>query len=356
MKIFFPFKKEASFYFDEILEYTVNEFVFGCYTEYSSEFGVVNIHWPESIFNWKEPTEEQLKDFELALNEWKKKSKIIYTVHNLYPHSGNTKIYERLYEIIACNADLFIHLGYFSENLFKDKYPLVEHKVLRHPLFDKTYRKFKKDYAREKLGIEKDAIVFITPGRIRNLNEKKFILKAFKSVHINNKVLLATNMLREHKKIEFPGKYRLKKWIGINKILEKYFQRRYVKPNYIFNYEFMDNDSLSLYMSAADILLIPRIEILNSGLLFLGLTYKKIIIGPCRGNVTEHLKILQLPIFEPNDFKSVKLSLNNALQIFKEGGCVFEDSVLNDFKPKNVAFEYDNLITQVVENNNLKNE
>lgn len=350
MRIFFPLKKESSFYFDEILEYTTNEFVFGSYKDYSCDFEIVNIHWPESIFNWKEPTLEQLREFELKLRIWKKNSKIIYTIHNLFPHSGRTEIYDKLYNVIAENTDLFIHMGEFSKSLFQEKYPYAKHKILRHPLFEKTYRKIEKEWAREKLGIDKNAIVFISPGRIRNLKERKFVLKFFRSVDIKNKVLLATNMLSGYNKIEFPGKYKLKRWIDINKILEKIFQNRYHKPKYLFNYDFMDNERLSLYMAASDILFVPRIEILNSGLLFLGLTFEKIIIAPSRGNVTEHMKLFQLPIFEPNDFKSVERAACEAVYLLKEGEYVYDASIIDCFKPLNIAFEYDKIVSQILEN------
>jgi hypothetical protein len=350
VKIFFPFQKDANTYFDEIINCSDNEFVFDNYKNYNSEYKIVNIHWPESIFNWAEPTNEQLNDYENEIFEWKKHSKIIYTVHNLNPHSGITKNFTKLYKIIEQNCDVFMHLGEFSKNYFQKRYPKSEHIIINHPLYETTFRVSDKKYARNELGIDEKVLVIIAPGKIRNLEEKKMVLRAFNSINEKNKVLISTNMLRDNISINFPGRYTLKKFIDLKLILEKLFHKKYSKPKYFFNEGYLNSDKFSLMMSASDIVFIPRKKILNSGNVFLGLTYKKIIVGPSQGNVKEILENFGFPIFDSNNSKSVFEALKQSVFMFKDNCYQYKEEYLAKFKPKNVAEEWDKLIDDLSRN------
>lgn len=349
-KIFIPFQKGSNFYFDEIINYSNYEFVFNDFKSYKSSYKVVNIHWPEGFFNWVEPTIDQLIALENEIFKWKKNSKIIYTVHNLNPHAGITVNFTRLYEIVEQSCDVFMHLGEFSKNLFEKKYPKAKHIIIKHPLYETTFKVYNKAYARQELDINKKALVIIAPGSIRKLEEKKLILKAFKAIERNNKILISTNMLKEEISLDFPGYYKLKKVIDIKSILEKLLIKRYEKPKYIFNYGFLENSKFALMMSASDIVLIPRIEILNSGLLFLGLTYNKIIIGPKEGNVSEFLKMFNFPVFNPKSFKSVKRSIKFAVANFDNNEPIIDNEILKQFYPKNITLEYDHMIQELISN------
>ena len=350
MKIFFPFKIESSNYFDEIIKHSTHEFVFGNYKSYSIDYNVVNIHWPESIFDWVEPTTEQLLEFGNLIYDWKKHSKIIFTVHNLKPHSKQTSNYIALYQLIEKNSDVFIHLGEYSKNMFLKTYPNAKHVVLRHPLFKHSNKIYNKDDARKILGINKQSLAIIAPGRIRSIAEKKLVLKIFGMVKRKNKVLLSTNMRKETKFIEFPGRYKLKRFVDLNLIYQKFFLKKYNAPEYIFNYGFMDIDDFSLMMSAADIVVVPRIEILNSGIVFLGLTYNKIVVGPNQGNITEHLKLFNYPIFDPKSSKSINQAINQAITLFEKNEFVNDDLVMEQFYPENVAINYDKILCSLFKN------
>jgi len=343
-KIFLPFQKDANTFFDEIINCSNYEFVFEDYKNYNSDFKIVNIHWPESIFNWAEPTSQQLFDLENEIFKWKKHSKIIFTVHNLQPHFGTTENFTKLYQIIEQNCDVFMHLGEFSKNLFENKYPKAKHIVIKHPLYTTTFKISDKKYARKELGIQENALVIIAPGRIRNLEERKLVLKAFNSINEKNKVLISTNMLKENFNFNFPGRYKLKKFVDIKVLFEKFLQKKYNQPKYIFNEGYLNNDNFSLMMSASDIVFIPRKKILNSGNVFLGMTYKKIIVGTNQGNIKEVLDNFGFLSFDPNKQKSVNEALNKSVLMFKDDSYCYNEEELAKSIPENVAKEWDRLI------------
>ncbi|MHB1148661.1 MAG: glycosyltransferase family protein [Lutibacter sp.] len=351
MKIFIPAPKDGNTFFDEIMFHSNNTFVFDNFKNYNAENKIVVIHWPEQIFDWNEPSMPQLKELKEAIEIWKKLAKIIYVVHNLERHYGMTANFKKLYNLIESSCDTMIHFGNYSFELFKNKYPNITHKVISHPLYEESFTLFDKEEARKKLGIDEESLVILVPGRIRKIFERKMVLRAFKKLPQKNKVLLATNMMKFKFPYEFKGRDRLKSFFDIKNVYENYFKNKvYKKPKYYFNYNYLSSHNFSLMLSAADVIFIPRKQILNSGNVFLGLTYKKIIVGPNQGNIKEVLDIFGFPSFDPNNPKSVSVALRQSIIMLKDGSYCYDDAELAKFKPKNVAEEWDKLIENLSQN------
>lgn len=335
MKIFLPFKKSWNPYLDEIQKHSQNTFVYDNYKKYDPSYKIVNIHWPESIFDWLEPTDEQLKDLELEIEIWKKYSKMVYTKHDVDRHKGMTPNFKKLFELIERNSDIFIHLGNYSKKFYSELYPNAKHTLVYHPLYEDTFQKLPKKEARASLNINQEAFVVIAPGSIRNFAERKMILDAFKNFKIKNKVLITTNM-RSEIKFEFPGRVALKKIFDVRNFVVNDFKKRHQPPTFLFSYDRLTNHELSLRMSAADVVLIPRINILNSGNLHLALTFNKIVVGPATGNIEEQLRVLNMPMFDPSSNRSVTLALEKGFDL-SNSKFVIKEEVIIKFKSKNVS-------------------
>ncbi len=72
---------------------------------------------------------------------------------------------------------------------------------------------------------------------------------------------------------------------------------------------FLPEDEVQDYLNAADILIIPRINSLNSGNVALGLTFGKVIVGPDTGVIGETLRATGNPVFDPQNRKSLAVAL-----------------------------------------------
>ncbi|KKK59603.1 hypothetical protein LCGC14_3032750, partial [marine sediment metagenome] len=116
-----------------------------------------------------------------------------------------------------------------------------------------------------------------------------------------------------------------------------------------FNYKYLSPDDLALYMCAADVVLLPRLELLNAGTLFLALTYKKIVAGPKTGNLSEVLKQLGMPGFDPQFPNSAADALQEAFTLFRENNKIDEERLIT-YQPENVARKWDILIENSVKN------
>lgn len=345
MKVFLPFAKDLNPYLDEIERYSQHTFVYDNYKNYTAAYKIVNIHWPEAIFGWLEPTSEQLKDLEQAIQEWKKTSTLIYTKHDVERHKGMTPNFTKLFELVEQNADVFIHLGNYSIEYYEKTFSNAQHKMVLHPLYENSFKVYSQSEAREKLNIKKEALVIIAPGSIRNFAERKMILAAFNKLEVKNKVLISTSM-RSEIKYDFRGRVKLKKIFDIREHVVNKFKQKHQPPEYLFSYKKLNSEDLSLKMSAADIVLIPRIEILNSGNLFLGLTFNKIVVGPATGNIEEQLNLFKLPVFNPKSISSVINALEKGIALINSD-YVIPQKALNKFKPENVANVMDEIFAEL---------
>ena len=79
------------------------------------------------------------------------------------------------------------------------------------------------------------------------------------------------------------------------------------------------DDKVPLYFSAADVLLIMRMKILNSGNLPLGFYMGNVVVGPDMGNVGEILHDTGNVTFDPNDLNSIKDAIFQGLKLEKSG-------------------------------------
>lgn len=347
MKVFLPFDQKASYpYLDEIRRFSEADLHFGKYTQVSNSYKLINIHWPEAIFNWKEPNASQLDDLEQHVLKWKSHAKIIYTKHDLERVKGTTPGFNRLYEIIEENTDLFIHLGNYSKNLYQKKYPKAEHRLILHPALINSFPKYSKKEARDKLGISHNALVIIAPGQIRTFQERKLLLRSFQKLPLKNKVLISTNM-RNEMKFDFKGRVRLQPVFDIQKYIKERFRRKYRPPKYYFDYEPLNNHDFSLRISAADIVVVPRINLLNSGNVMLGLGFGKITVGPAIGNIEEQLNDHKLPVFNPNSISSVVNAMKKAIEMHQKERKLWP---LDKYLPENVAHEYDRAFKELLAN------
>lgn len=345
MKVFIPGKQNANPFFENIKMFSKHDFIYRHYSQFdSSIYNLILIQWPEQIFRWFEPDAKQLDQLRKSIEKWKRETKIFYVVHNLKPHVRGSERSQQLYELVEENCDVMIHLGNHSLELFKKKYPEKTHKVVFHPLFNYSYRQHDKSFSRRALGIDPKAVVIIVPGQIRSFQEQKIVLNAFNSLRLKNKILIITRIKRKTIK-DFRGRYFLRPFIDIKKIFEKLSYFRYKRKEYLFSSSYVPKEEFSLMLSASDVVFVPRIESLNSGMVFLGLTFSKTVVGPDIGNISEVLKMFDYPLFDPSDNKSVERALNKAIKSDMKFDKQFREKLMV-FEPREIAIEWDELLKE----------
>lgn len=341
MKILLPFKRENNPYLEELTGHSSHSFVYDDYQNFNTSFDFVNIHWPEAIYKWLEPSKNELEELEAAILEWKKSSVLVYTKHDFQRNKGTTPNFTRLFNLVERHTDVFVHLGKFSKSKYEKQYPHAKHELVYHPLFKRNVEITPKSKAREILGIDQDSKVIIIPGKIRSFEERDMVLNSFKALKMKNKVLISPNM-RTELRYDFRGRVRLKKIFDVQEFFKTKFKEKHQPPVYLFEYKPMSTKDLSLRMSAADVVLVPRKDLLNSGIVFLGLSFRRPVVGPAVGNIEEQLKELGFPVFEPDSISSVTEAIEEGFKL-NETMSDYPDSI-KKYHPENVGRGYDQVL------------
>ncbi|WP_157804964.1 glycosyltransferase family protein [Confluentibacter lentus] len=308
-------------------------FTYGNLNDYNISYDIVNIHWPEAIFNWKEPSQDELNSLKKNLEEWQKYSKIITTRHNDYPHFRNTNNFKKLYDLVYSFSEGIIHLGDYSFLNFKSIYTNKKQIVIRHPLFKSIPNTITKTESRIILKINQNAKVILVFGAIRSQEEKKIIQESFQKLKVKNKILLAPrmsyglspNVPKYLRKYAF---FLIKKY---NRLIKKhYFENKFVKTLQIQN-----------YVNAADVILIARKEGLNSGNVFLAYTFKKTVVGPNIGNIGEELMRAGFPVYDFNHKSSIENAIKEGLNLSLEiENKIDFDRIWESHNPKLISKQY----------------
>ncbi|WP_339836310.1 hypothetical protein [uncultured Flavobacterium sp.] len=350
MKVFIPHKKDRNVYFDEIINSSNNEFFFGYFKEYKASYTIVNIQFPEAIFDLEIPTKEQLMELEKAMIHWKEKSKIVLTLNDDKSHYDEENKYDDLFKLINKYVDGVIHLGEHSLVSYKNDFPeKCKHVVIFHPLYESLLEKISTANFEEKFNLDfKDKYVVAAIGAIRSLEEVNLLLKIFKRLPHKNKLLIVPNMFNFKQKPNFvPYRFR--------KIYNYFAEKRYCYPlkkeQYFFGHNFIDYEFMVDLVKKSSLLAIPRRRNLNSGNLFLGLTFDKPMIIPRIGNLTEVAELIGFPVLdlEQNNFKKNLLQIVETNEKLDLSNKKYQE-LKKRFSPKEIAKQHESFFNDLIKN------
>lgn len=270
---------------------------------------IIHIQWPEQLFFWKSIDENDLKKLSKQLNFWKEKgSKIIVTRHNILPHTLN-ELYKEAYEIVYSYCDAVIHYSSASINNFQAMYDSKNihpiHEMIFHPMYSDIKNNSDKLSARKYLNIDADKKVILIFGAMRNNEERQFTLNVFNELDTENKLLLVPSWYqRVARRTPF-------KWLYSK--IKIFFDR----PNkeLKLSQKYVHEDEIQMYMNAADVVFLPRFEVLNSGVLLLAFSFNKVVVGPSSGSVGELLALAGNPAFKIADISDACSKIKEGLKL-----------------------------------------
>lgn len=299
------------------------------------DFDIVHLHFPEHLTyeierayfqGLERGPQHGLQDSLIAqveerLKYWSARARLVVTRHVLLPHDAvEDPQWEKMYETFYRYADGVAHFAHASIDEFRERYrntawhrghePL--HVVIPHQNYATLPNEISRAEARKKLGISQHAQVLLVFGAIRSGDtERNLILQAFQNAKVPGKVLLVSRWREKLAKVRW---IRLKYWI---RDLTRLYYR--LHPQYCFNYAFVAEADAQIYLNACDVLLIPRLKVLNSGNITLGLTFGKVVVGPDSWDVGELLKETGNPTFDPDRPETAATAVEQGFRLAREG-------------------------------------
>ena len=156
--------------------------------------------------------------------------------------------------------------------------------------------------ARQRLHLPQDKKIILSFGKFRNDKERNFVLNLKKRIENSSLFLM-------------PGFYRetLHTWNPKKFIARLYHTICYRLKGIRFSNEVIPDDLMQCYYCAADVVLIQRLDILNSGNLPMAFAAGKVVVGPNVGNVGEILRETGNFVFGPTNMDAAAQAIQEAL-------------------------------------------
>lgn len=318
----------------------------------SYSYDIIHIQWPEELFKWESISDKDLIELRDKLNSLRESGvKIVYTRHNLTPHYSDESI-GKLYSIVETYSTAIVHMGSYSMAEYNKKYPGNNKMqvVIPHHIYENVYNEtISRDEARRRLNIPLSKFVILSFGKFRKKEEICMTLKAFCTLRVQNKFLLAPRIF-PFEKTPHNDKLinRLLSAIGYYVVypFSRFFNTRLGLEN-----ELVTDADLPLYFSAADVVFIQRKVILNSGNIPTAFLFKKVVAGPDSGNLSEILVVTENPIFNPDDNRSIVAALEKAYGLSRtEHGIKNYKYACEHWGTKDIATQYVRVYKKLLDN------
>lgn len=278
------------------------------------EYDIVHLHWPEALFGWKSLDWMQVRSlFHDVLPAWRRTSRIVITRHNAVSHLRDNEYWRHVYSRIFDCVDGVVHLGETGVEQFTRQFSNrgMCHVVIPNQLFATYGDPVDPGAARKRLHIPSRAKVILAFGSIRHDAERRLLLDAFCRLGIRQKLLLAPSFGSPIR----PSRRKPLEWLAWElKHHEVLWPQRLRLGN-----SSVPADAVKLFMSAADVVVIPRLDTLNSGVLPLAFQFGKVVAGPDVGNMGPVLSATGNPTFDPSSTASCAAAMERALALAMEG-------------------------------------
>ncbi len=263
---------------------------------------LLHIHWPEALVGWREPGPEEVRRLMASLDAWRSAGvPLVVTRHNALPHLHRCPEAVELYRGVLERADGVIHLGRASLQELEGSVGGL-HAVIPHGSLACEERP-DRGAARRELGLPAEVFVVLVFGAIRSHAEQRLLLHTYRKLAARD-TLFVVPRWREATR----PSWRKEPLERLRAVLDDRLGRRaFLEGN-----GYADDDEARLHFAAADVVFIPRVEVLNSGVLPEAYGHGRAVVGPLTGNLTEWLEATGNPGYIPGDPEDAARALRAA--------------------------------------------
>jgi glycosyltransferase involved in cell wall biosynthesis len=219
-------------------------------------------------------------------------TKVLYICDNVVPHEkrpGDTLFTRYAF----ASGDYFIVQSDAVERDLKNFLPSANYKKVAHPVYNIFGEAVAKQQARTQLGITDDRVLLFF-GYIRAYKGLDVMLKAMAELvkHMSMKLLVVGEFYDEKEKY-----MKLMRDLGLRDFV-------------IINSEYVANNKVGLYFSAADVVMLPYVSATQSGIAQIAYNFNKPVIATSVGGLAEVVKDNATGfVVPPDDSKQLALAV-----------------------------------------------
>lgn len=226
-------------------------------------------------------------------------TRLVWTVHNKYHHERYYPRVEKVLNVIVANIvhALTVKCDTAKETISQLYKVRDDSKITVIPdgnYIDAYPNEIKKSEARDYLEIG-DEFVYLYFGLIRPYKGVEKLIKDFQATEKEDVELWVVG----NPKSEIIG----------DRIRSEADKDKRIRTEL----EYVSNEEVQYYMNAADVLVLPYQEILNSGSVYLGMSFGKPIIAPKIGCILSTVATRNNMLYNPNDQKGLQNELLNVI-------------------------------------------
>lgn len=236
-------------------------------------YDIWHIHWPESLLNIRNPAKAAFKvaAFLAMIDSVRLRGgKIVWTLHNLKAHDAlHPELEQWFYRRFLKRVDGVISLSRTGLEMAREKFrPLrsVPAAVIPHGHYREQYPPSDAD-ARAALDLPANARVLLFFGEVRDYKNVDALVRAFRGVKTPNARLLIAGR---------PTNAAIADTIAAEAAQDARVR---------LDLKFIANDEVARCFAAADLVVLPYRQILNSGAALLALSFNRPVLVPDLGSM-----------------------------------------------------------------------
>lgn len=243
------------------------------------KYDIFHLHWPLEQILAADPSKFIFiikATALLILIDWMRfrGTRIVWTIHNFHPHDNPYPVLSALFlrEFLS-RLDGYINLSKFGKTAAEKYFPLLRNCssfIVPHGHYRTTYpNEIGRNCARLRLGIPEGHRILVFFGRICPYKNVPYLIRVFRELTDSDLVLIIAG------KPDTPAtKAEVLDAAGGDSRVKCFFNH-------------VSNEDIQVYLNAADLVILPFQEILNSGSALLALSYNCPILVPAKGSMSE---------------------------------------------------------------------
>jgi glycosyltransferase involved in cell wall biosynthesis len=224
------------------------------------------------VLTWVTPVQAPIYIVISAILKLSSKTKLIYLCHNSLPHE--VKFYDKpLTKLTFKFADEFIAHSKEDKNTIEQLSNNKPVTLAFHPIYEEfnTGKKWNSSITKNELGLKNNVLLFF--GYIRPYKGLKYLIHAMPEILKNNP---ETTLL-------VVGEF----WSKDKPVYEKLVQELMLKNNVVFIDQYVPNEEVGKFFSAADVVVCPYVSSTQSGIIQMAYAFDKPVIATRVGGIPD---------------------------------------------------------------------
>lgn len=277
--------------------------IFRAVREQQPAIDLLHLHWLEPYVNSNNPLRELVYTLKCLIDICLTRctgTRLVWTIHNQIEHNSFFPQLERWVRSILLNiADRVIVHNQAALTSLSEEYTFDLKKVdiIPHGHYRTIYgNSIDQTEARKQLDIPLEGLLYLHLGALRPYKGIERLLEVWQS---NQETLADATLLIAGCSYDLDYREKLQTLMAqTNRV--------------IFSPNFIEEEQVHLFFSAADVVVLPYTRILTSGSVILAMSFEKPVIAPRLGAIPEVLGRADSLLYEPTDPQGLSHAIQNS--------------------------------------------